>query len=593
MSDPQRKLVKDITGHLRRMKGVSTGIQDPNEKLVIALDFGTTFSGIAFCFLNQRDAKIASILNWPGAEGQSVPKIPTLIRYDPETNGFAWGASVNRMDNTIMGVKLMLDPQQRRPVYLPTEDIGQDISTLPKPPMHIAADFIKAIYQHALGEISKQVPAEYLAMCQKQFVLSVTLKVPAVWSDAAKNVTMQAAKQAGLYPVTLIKEPEAAALYTMHSLDFAMKEGDAFVVCDAGGGTVDLISYEVARLTPNLQLKELVPGKGGMAGSLGLNQRFAEAVKNLVGEHQFHNLRKTKGFWLAEKTFDKEVKKAFRGKLNEEFFINFPMASLDDKPDLGLESNTWRVTGKELSQIFAPLITDILRLIDDQIKSVQLKRPGQPITGIFLVGGFGGSSYLRACVARKYLDIQVLQPNDAWGAIAKGAVLSQLEREASVISTSLTKHYGVESLGIVDPVADMDQPTEILRDGTTRMTWYMKKGDDISRDREIRLPFSADFDKGCSPTDLIINIGLIECADPEAPRHRSKGRKIGANCTLIADLQRIDRCKFKKLKNYRGSPYQSIDYHLVVTLKSALMEFSMEIDGVQVEAVKANFETDI
>jgi actin-like ATPase involved in cell morphogenesis len=62
--------------------------------------------------------------------------------------------------------------------------------------------------------------------------------------------------------VTLIKEPEAAALYTMHSLDFAMKEGDAFVVCDAGGGTVDLISYEVARLTPNLQLKELVPGKG-------------------------------------------------------------------------------------------------------------------------------------------------------------------------------------------------------------------------------------------------------------------------------------------------------------------------------------------
>jgi molecular chaperone DnaK (HSP70) len=172
MSDPQRKLVKDITGHLRRMKGVSTGVQDPNEKLVIALDFGTTFSGIAFCFLNQRDAKIASILNWPGAEGQSVPKIPTLIRYDPETNGFAWGASVNRMDNTIMGVKLMLDPQQGRPVYLPTEDIGQDISTLPKPPMHIAADFIKAIYQHALSEISKQVPAEYLAMCQKQFVLS-------------------------------------------------------------------------------------------------------------------------------------------------------------------------------------------------------------------------------------------------------------------------------------------------------------------------------------------------------------------------------------------------------------------------------------
>lgn len=82
-----------------------------------------------------------------------------------------------------------------------------------------------------------------------------------------------------------------------------------------------------------------------MAGSLGLNQRFVETVKNLVGEDQFHDLKKTKGFWLAENAFDKEVKKAFRGRPTEEFFINFPMASLDDNPDLGLESNTWRITG--------------------------------------------------------------------------------------------------------------------------------------------------------------------------------------------------------------------------------------------------------
>jgi len=73
---------------------------------------------------------------------------------------------------------------------------------------------------------------------------------------------MQAAKRAGIFPVTLIKEPEAAALYTTHSLDFALNVGDAFVVCDAGGGTVDLISYEVVALSPNLQLKELVPGSG-------------------------------------------------------------------------------------------------------------------------------------------------------------------------------------------------------------------------------------------------------------------------------------------------------------------------------------------
>ena len=62
--------------------------------------------------------------------------------------------------------------------------------------------------------------------------------------------------------MTLIKEPEAAALYTINSLDFTLNAGDAFVICDAGGGTVDLISYEVVQIKPVLQLKELVPGTG-------------------------------------------------------------------------------------------------------------------------------------------------------------------------------------------------------------------------------------------------------------------------------------------------------------------------------------------
>jgi hypothetical protein len=35
------------------------------------------------------------------------------------------------------------------------------------------------------------------------------------------------------------------------------------VLCDAGGGTVDLISYQVTAVSP-LELKELVPGTGNI-----------------------------------------------------------------------------------------------------------------------------------------------------------------------------------------------------------------------------------------------------------------------------------------------------------------------------------------
>jgi hypothetical protein len=37
--------------------------------------------------------------------------------------------------------------------------------------------------------------------------------------------------------------------------------GDAFVLCDAGGGTVDLITYEIVSLHP-FELKELVAATG-------------------------------------------------------------------------------------------------------------------------------------------------------------------------------------------------------------------------------------------------------------------------------------------------------------------------------------------
>lgn len=143
-----------------------------DEKLVIALDFGTTFSGIAFCFPNQADPKVASVMDWPGDE--SAPKINTLISYDPkDSSKFTWGASVNRITGDgIAGIKLLLDPTQERPLYLPAGNIERDIRKLPKNPVNIAADFIGAVYQHALAEITKQVPRDYMSMCEKQFVLS-------------------------------------------------------------------------------------------------------------------------------------------------------------------------------------------------------------------------------------------------------------------------------------------------------------------------------------------------------------------------------------------------------------------------------------
>ena len=39
---------------------------EAEERVIIALDFGTTYSGIAYCFPNQSNSKVVAVVNWPG-----------------------------------------------------------------------------------------------------------------------------------------------------------------------------------------------------------------------------------------------------------------------------------------------------------------------------------------------------------------------------------------------------------------------------------------------------------------------------------------------------------------------------------------------
>jgi hypothetical protein len=81
-----------------------------------------------------------------------------------------------------------------------------------------------------------------------------------------------------------------------------------------------------------------------MSGSMGLNVRFAAEVQALVGEEQWRILQGSRGWANAKKQFDQEIKKSFNGDASQDFFVNFPLANLDDDPERGLQSNSWIMT---------------------------------------------------------------------------------------------------------------------------------------------------------------------------------------------------------------------------------------------------------
>lgn len=84
-------------------------------------------------------------------------------------------------------------------------------------------------------------------------------------------------------------------MYTLTAIQpNILKLNDNFVVCDAGGGTVDLITYKVTQLSP-LQVEESVVGSGGLCGSTYLNRR---SVAYLSRDRLLSDCDQLLSFWL-------------------------------------------------------------------------------------------------------------------------------------------------------------------------------------------------------------------------------------------------------------------------------------------------------
>ncbi|KAF7864103.1 hypothetical protein EAF04_007068 [Stromatinia cepivora] len=572
-----------------------TSSNEPNayiseDQILIAIDFGTTYSGIAYACLSDEDPKIVGVNSWPGLElGQ--PKTPTIVSYGKYNGKFSWGEMASRV-HAIRGIKLLLDPTQDMPSYVPASTLKSDLKHSGRLAVDVAADYLRAMYEHALERLEVALLHDYVQYCEKEFVLSV----PAVWSDKAKDLTLQAARQAGLHPVILVKEPEAAAFHTLHELkNKGLSIRDSVVICDAGGGTVDLISYEIVQLVPRLELKELVPGTGCMAGSLNLNNRWEGMVKDIIGETEFYRIKETKYYPNTLKYFDQTAKRKFRGGDEEKDRFHFFKAKLSDNVPRGLVSDMLTLDHKDMKAIFDPIIADIKNKVNEQVQAVMAKRLSEnhlqekEPKAILLVGGFGSSEYLRSELAQQFPTIQIMQPDDSWSAIVKGAVLSQLPEKVTVVSTQATRHYGVSAGVIYDAEEDKGHPKYMDEYGkwrTRRMTWYIRRGDTLGRSQKIRFPFYRTL-QDLSDKSLHFHESLKQCELIEAPDRPDS--TVEVNCQLEVDLRTVDRKTFKAKTGMYGDRCWDIHYDLVVTSMPAIMKFSLEHKGKELGSVEAKY----
>jgi molecular chaperone DnaK (HSP70) len=149
-------------------------------------------------------------------------------------------------------IKLFLDRSQKLPFYVSPQETATQLKTFNKTVVDSVSDYLTEIYKHTMDTLTRRYGESFMASTKVDFVLTC----PAVWSDAAKNTTLQAAERAGMgskSEIQMISEPEAAAVYTLKAIQpNHLNVGDNFVVCDAGGGTVESVAIfprdEISRI---------------------------------------------------------------------------------------------------------------------------------------------------------------------------------------------------------------------------------------------------------------------------------------------------------------------------------------------------------
>src|ERR1700719_385908 len=115
----------------------------------------------------------------------------------------------------------------------------------------------------------------------------IVLTVPASFDEEARELTVQAARDAGIEKLTLVEEP-AAAFYSWIANHLAQSQkslfdGQLVLVCDVGGGTSDFTLIRVHRDGDKIEFTRTAVGKHLLLGGDNLDLTLAWLVEAKLG----------------------------------------------------------------------------------------------------------------------------------------------------------------------------------------------------------------------------------------------------------------------------------------------------------------------
>src|SRR5579859_5419926 len=247
----------------------------------IGIDLGTTNSALSFI-----DPREGEDLDFPPIHILPIPQLvaPSRIEALKTLPSF-----------------LFLDENQPVGVYareqgalIPTKLVHSAKSWLSNPNVDRTARILPWDSPEGARVLSPvEVSARFLAKIREAWEAAqsspivehdIVLTVPASFDEEARELTVQAAEQAGIPKLTLLEEP-AAAFYSWIANNFARSrkllfDGQIVLVCDVGGGTSDFSLIRVAREDDRIDFTRTAVGKHLLLGGDNLDLTLGWLVES-------------------------------------------------------------------------------------------------------------------------------------------------------------------------------------------------------------------------------------------------------------------------------------------------------------------------
>jgi len=312
---------------------------------VLAIDFGTSFTVAAV------SADGATSL----VELHGAPRLPSMVLLTDE-GGFLVGAAAEN-EAALRPAMLERAPKQR---------LGEDEVLLGGRwvrPVDMVAAVLREVREEAERRLGGGAPGE------------VRLTHPASWGERRRSALVAAAEQAGLGPVRLLSEPEAAALFFA---DRGLKGGEFVAVYDLGGGTFDCVVLQ--RTGGGFAPAGPPGGRDGLGG---------EVFDQRVFEHLGHMLdRDDPGVWERLTTSEERpwryARADFRADVRraKELLSRYPASSVYVRHPVDREL---RLRRTEFEELISEDVDASVRIMADTLAAASL-RP-EELAGLYVTGG--------------------------------------------------------------------------------------------------------------------------------------------------------------------------------------------------------------